>query len=211
MKNNHNEFIKLVPSIKQPVLSNKEVLKQQLIRHEGLMCGIYLRGESQIFIGVGRNVSITGINEAEAHYLIGNDVKRLKPLLEMECSTKNEQALSLADLITNHQKVAYLFDNGITRHEALYLLENDIKRIELSLIQAWPVFSRLLYQHQAVLINMAFDVGINALLRFNGMLSALDQEAYQFAAIELAKSSWAKTVGSRAKELVSQLRQIRQF
>lgn len=211
MKSNHNEIIKLVPSIKQPVLSNRETLKQQIIRHEGLMCGLYLRGD-QVYIGVGRNLSVTGISEQEAHYLVTNDIKRLKPLLDRESLLEKEdmgashQALPLATLIRHPQKVAYLFDTGMTYREALYFLNNDIKRIELSLAQSWPVFSLLLHQHQGVLINIAFDIGVTELLKLNCMLAALEQEAYEFAAIELSQSDWAKTVGDRAKELAAQLR-----
>ncbi|WP_298769914.1 hypothetical protein [uncultured Shewanella sp.] len=214
MSHKQTARVALVPPVQKSVSFNQEALTQQLIRHEGLMCGLYLRRNSEVFIGVGRNLSRVGVSEEEAYYLISRDVKRLKPLLEQEENQfvqgvhqlENEAALSLPALLSDPHKVAYLFDNGITQQEAHYLLANDIKRIEVQLSQAWASFSTLPFHHQAVLINMAFDIGVSQVLRARDLLAALAEGAIQFAAIELEVSDWAKLEGKRVKELVAQLR-----
>ncbi|WP_299008995.1 hypothetical protein [uncultured Shewanella sp.] len=212
MSHKHKACVALVPPIQDTKLFNQEALIEQLVRHEGLMCGLYLRRNNQIFIGVGRNLSRVGLSEDEACYLICRDVRRLKPLLDREEESsvsehrlKTESVLSLQALISNRHKVAYFFDNGITKPEAYYLLANDIKRTTNELSQAWPIFSTLPFHHQAVLINMAFDMGVTQVLRARNMLAALAEGASHFAAIELEVSDWARAKRERAKELATQL------
>ncbi|WP_299494682.1 hypothetical protein [uncultured Shewanella sp.] len=214
MNNQYKTCIELVPPLKESISFNQDSLRRQLIHHEGLMCGLYLPRNNQFFIGVGRNLSRDGVSEKEASYLISRDVRRANSLLDVEgklsspkCQlVEGDLALSLAALISDHHIGVHLFDNGITQQEAHYLLDNDIKRIDFELSMAWSPFSSLPFHHQAVLINMAFDIGVNKVLRTRDLLAALAEGAAHFAAIELEVSDWAKTDRNRAKELIAQLR-----
>jgi len=57
-------------------------IKDMLIRHEGLVCSPYKCSEGKLTIGVGRNLEANGISEDEAHYLLDNDIKRVKENLD---------------------------------------------------------------------------------------------------------------------------------
>ena len=97
-------------------------------------------------------------------------------------------------------------DNGITREEALYLLNNDIARCQRELYGAFPWFSELSETRREVLINMCFNLGLSRLQGFKNMLSALMNHDYEQAAEEMENSAWAKQVGFRADELAEIMR-----
>jgi len=90
---------------------------------------------------------------------------------------------------------------GITESEALYLLDNDIgyftEQLEGNLIG----FQELPEDKKAVLVNMAFNLGVNGLLKFKNMLAAITEERWEDASSEMLNSRWADQVGNRAIEL----------
>lgn len=98
-----------------------------------------------------------------------------------------------------------LDDKGITEEEAIALLQNDITYFEEELRRRLPSFRTFSGCRQAVLINMAFNLGVRGLLNFKNMLNALEREDYDEAAIELLNSHYAVQVGIRAHELAEQL------
>lgn len=53
---------------------DREALRRQLIRHEGLRLTPYKDSVGLLTIGVGRNLQGRGITEAEAFYLLDNDI-----------------------------------------------------------------------------------------------------------------------------------------
>jgi len=53
----------------------KEILKQLLIRDEGLRFFPYMDTVGKLTIGVGRNLTDTGITESEAMLLLDNDIE----------------------------------------------------------------------------------------------------------------------------------------
>ena len=59
---------------------------------------------------------------------------------------------------------------------------------------------------QRALINLTFNIGIEAVLGFHKMLSALIQQDYETAAKELLFSRYAVQVGARATRLAHMLR-----
>ena len=61
-------------------------------------------------------------------------------------------------------------------------------------------------ERQAVLVNMAFNLGIAGLLAFKRMLAACERGEYAAAAREMLDSVWAKQVGARAVRLAEQMR-----
>jgi lysozyme len=95
---------------------------------------------------------------------------------------------------------------GITHDESMYMLENDISYFEEALRERLESFRSFCPTRQAVLVNMAFNLGVKGLLNFKRMLNALEQEDYSEAAKELLDSNYAKQVGNRANELAEQIK-----
>ena len=90
---------------------------------------------------------------------------------------------------------------GITEDEALYMLNNDIERIE-SQLKTNPIYQKLDDNRQAVLCNMAYNMGYQGLQGFKKMWKALEVFDYQGAAFEMENSKWYRQVGDRAERLV---------
>jgi len=98
-----------------------------------------------------------------------------------------------------------LDDRGITEEEARILLGNDIKECETQVQNRLPWAFEMDYPRYAVLINMAFNLGINGLLGFKNALVAMRAENWSVAAEEMLDSKWARQVGDRANRLVKQM------
>jgi lysozyme len=93
-----------------------------------------------------------------------------------------------------------LDDCGISRDEALTLLENDIHRCIPTL------FSLLSPNRKTVLVNMAFNLGTAGMLGFRNMLAHALEGNFEKAANDMLASKWAKQVGKRAIELSELMR-----
>jgi lysozyme len=98
-----------------------------------------------------------------------------------------------------------LEDRGITEQEAEYLLDNDIQAVLKQVSAEIPVFNHLSEVRQSVLLNMAFNLGVNGLKKFKKMLAALCVEEFNLAAQEMLDSKWAEQVGLRAQELADMM------
>ncbi|GHV09240.1 lysozyme [Campylobacterota bacterium] len=59
---------------------------------------------------------------------------------------------------------------------------------------------------QAIVVNMSFNLGFNALKNFKKMVTCLETHEYSKAADEMLNSKWAAQVGKRATELATQMR-----
>ena len=92
-------------------------------------------------------------------------------------------------------------DMGITEDEAIYLLRNDVARFAAELAQAKPVVKTLDDVRYYVLLNMAFNLGINRLLKFSKMWQAIEDGRYSDAALEMQDSRWCEQVKGRCSEL----------
>jgi len=98
-----------------------------------------------------------------------------------------------------------LDDTGITREEALTLLNNDIATVrrEVELGLAWV--SRLNPARKDVILDMVFNLGLPRFRRFTRTIAAIKAEDWEDAAREMLDSQWAKQVGKRAKELAAMM------
>ena len=98
-----------------------------------------------------------------------------------------------------------LDDRGITKEEALFLLNNDIQCIEkeLASLQNFALLSK---PRQRVIIEMAFNLGIEGLMEFKVMWKALQAMDWTGAAKAMLDSLWAKQVGQRAVRLATCMR-----
>lgn len=98
-----------------------------------------------------------------------------------------------------------LDDVGITQDEALYLLRNDIRRVQRELA-GFTWFSELSQNRRNAITDMCFNLGLSRFLQFKSMLSALDAGDFNKAADAMLDSRWAVQVGQRAKTLASMMR-----
>jgi len=99
-----------------------------------------------------------------------------------------------------------LDDMGITREEAIFLLENDIARAETDLHRAFLWFPLRNKVRKIVLINMVFNLGMTRFRMFKKLIRAIEDRDWERAAKEMLNSRWAKQVGRRASELAQMMR-----
>jgi len=99
-----------------------------------------------------------------------------------------------------------LDDVGVTRAEALTLLDNDVTRVTGDLDRVLPWWRKLDEPRRRALANMAFNLGIERLRGFRKMLAALEAGDYARAAAEAPDSLWASQVVGRAVRIVQTLR-----
>jgi len=98
-----------------------------------------------------------------------------------------------------------LDDEGISKEEALFLLENDITRVIAELDKALPWWEELDEVRQRVLADMCFNLGIGGLLKFQKTLELVEVHRYKEAAEEMLSSLWARQVGNRAVHLAKMM------
>jgi lysozyme len=94
---------------------------------------------------------------------------------------------------------------GITKEEAEYLLANDVERVSNSIAAFIPWTDNLDDARRGVLINMAFQLGIQGMLAFQKTLSHIRDGRYVAAASEMLQSKWAKQTPERAERLAKQM------
>lgn len=101
--------------------------------------------------------------------------------------------------------------DGINSHshleeiEALRILQHDVEQIHAQVLEKLPFSKDLDYIRYAVLINMAFNLGINGLCGFKTSLAFVEKGDYAEAAKHMLHSKWAHQVGKRARELAEQM------
>ncbi len=95
---------------------------------------------------------------------------------------------------------------GISREEAAYLLNNDIARIDQTLRARLPWFAALDEVRQCALVNMAFQLGTEGIMRFPKMLAAVRDGHYYDAEQHGLDSKWAREqTPARARRVMRQL------
>jgi lysozyme len=139
-------------------------------------------------------VSVHGVLDRQAlvSNLIRDEGIRLKPYLD----TTNHITIGVGRNLT---------DKGISRDEALLLLDNDIDAALVELRVALPWFVALDEVRQRVLANMAFNLGLPKLLGFHNTLRAIANGDWPAAAAGMRASLWAQQVGKRAERLAAMM------
>lgn len=89
----------------------------------------------------------------------------------------------------------------MTLRQALYINRDHIAYFENLLMIRVSFYSKLDPVRQYVLINMAFNMGIDGLLGFKRMLLMMELNDFEGASKEMLNSKWAKQVGTRAERL----------
>lgn len=99
-----------------------------------------------------------------------------------------------------------LDDHGISMAEAEVMLAADVD-VAATACRAWPWFGGLSPGRKAALVNMAFNMGMSKLSKFERMLAAFAAGAFAAAAAEAENSLWYHQVGERARRVVAQIRE----
>jgi len=89
----------------------------------------------------------------------------------------------------------------ISEKEAEVLLYNRVKKIEKELSDKLLNFYTQPRNVRFVLIEMAYQIGINGLMKFKKTLKLIEQGDYKSASVEMLDSKWANQTPNRAKEL----------
>lgn len=95
---------------------------------------------------------------------------------------------------------------GIGKRIAGLMLDEDIAHHRSLLLEKFPRLIELGPARQAVLVNMAVNMGVDGLMGFRRMLAAVEVGDFATAAAEMADSRWFHQVGRRSAELVEQMR-----
>ena len=118
---------------------------------------------------------------------------------------------NLEDRGITDEELAYLYfpnieavyEHGITEKDARYLAENDVQIVEEELLRAHPCVDRLDSVRQLILVDMAYNMGVPRLCKFEKMWNAIHEEDFPNAAKEMLDSRWAIQVKSRAVKLAN--------
>jgi lysozyme len=96
---------------------------------------------------------------------------------------------------------------GISRAEALALLENDTAEVRAQVAAALPWSAALGEARRMVLEAMAFQMGIAGLLKFRLTLAAIERGDFAAAAEGMLASAWARQTPARAARMAALLRE----
>jgi len=84
---------------------------------------------------------------------------------------------------------------GLSEEECLYLLDNDIKRVEQELQDSFEWYESLDSVRKDALCDLCFNIGLPSLKSFKVALGHMESKAYEDASREFLNSKWAKDVG----------------
>lgn len=141
--------------------------------------------------------------------LLAVELQRDEGLRLFAYDDANGDMIERGTIVKGHVTIGYgraLDVNGITAEEAGWLLENDIARTECELLALIPWYTRLDATRQRVLVNMAFNLGPEGLMRFHDVLRYVREARYELAARAMEDSRWYDQVGARAERLVAMMR-----
>ena len=93
----------------------------------------------------------------------------------------------------------------ITREHAEELFQADLAAVVWEVRKALPWVTTLDSPRQAVLYDMAFNMGTRGLLGFRNTLRFIEAGDYKRAARNMLQSKWADDVGRRADRLADQM------
>lgn len=95
--------------------------------------------------------------------------------------------------------IGFNLEEGFTLEECKLILRHRIGKLINELCDRVPVYIDVCAVRKMVLIDMAYNLGVNRLLKFRKMLAAMERRDYEEAAKELLDSRYAAQVKGRAK------------
>lgn len=135
--------------------------------------------------------------------MISPDNKKLHALLILHEGLKLETYLCPAGKLTigvGHNLEARPIPglsrgSKITRERAMEILTDDLRGVVEEIPRRAPWVEELDEVRQAVLVDMAFNMGVWGLFRFKGFLRDLQEGGFTGDSREMFKSRWAYQVG----------------
>lgn len=94
---------------------------------------------------------------------------------------------------------------GITKVESAYLLQNDITTKTAELEKRAPWIWQMSEPRIGVFLNMAFQLGVEGLMKFNQTLRLAEQGEYFECSRQMLKSLWAQQTPERALRMSKQM------
>lgn len=110
-------------------------------------------------------------------------------------------------VVKGHPTIGYglaLDVRGLTRDEAIYLRDSAVRE-KLSELSGLDWFAGLDDMRQQIIAEMAYQMGVDGVLGFTGMISAIRAKNYAKAAEEMLNSKWARQTPARAKRLAKRM------
>jgi len=119
-------------------------------------------------------------------------------------------ANELAIIKKHLDKLKLTFGYGftfITEEEAEAVLELRLKKITEELKKRLPIFENLPFDIEQMLIEMAYQMGVNGVLKFRKMIAAIERQDWCEAYKEGKNSRWYKQTPSRALRVLKPLKE----
>lgn len=98
-----------------------------------------------------------------------------------------------------------LDDVGLFPEEMAFILANRIRRAEEEVERVFPWYHELDEVRQAVIIDMAYNMGLTTLSKFKRTLGSVAQGEYELASKQMLESKWARQVKGRAVRLAKMM------
>jgi lysozyme len=95
---------------------------------------------------------------------------------------------------------------GLRPEESEFIFNNRLRLVNESLESRIPWLCKLDPARRGVLVNMAFQLGIDGLLGFKNTLKMIEAGDYQGASKGMLNSLWARQTPARANRLSVQMR-----
>lgn len=93
------------------------------------------------------------------------------------------------------------YDKGITREQAMALLDDDILKAKMAVAKAFPWSYTLDDARKDVIYEMVFQMGIAGVRKFSRFLNAVQIQDWGAAAHEMRNSAWHEQTPNRCEEL----------
>jgi lysozyme len=119
-----------------------------------------------------------------------------------------ERVIRPGTTLKGHPTIGYgraLDVEGITKEEALYLLQNDIAEVQTQATSAFSWFKGLSEVRQTVILSMIFNLGLHGFSQFTSTIAAIERGDFETASTDMLNSLWARQVGHRATELATMM------
>lgn len=123
----------------------------------------------------------------------------MKPLDPLEAQLVDHEGLRLHPYTDTVGKLTIgvgrnLTDVGISTDEAYYLLDNDIAKVKSQLDTELPWWRGLDLARQRAIVDLGFNMGVQALAEFHHTLSAIANHNWIEAVAGLRASKWIRQV-----------------
>lgn len=99
-----------------------------------------------------------------------------------------------------------LDDVGLSEDESELILAHRIGKLKTKLAASLPFFPKLDEVRQACLLDMAYQMGVKGLLKFETTLALVQHQRYDNAAKHMLDSKWARQTPNRAQRIAEMMR-----